>query len=89
MVSESPIFMLGEQSSMLAYYASLARLSRQAENFDKIYPAHGPMPLEPEVITRLMDCCEAAIAGKLEAREPPFPVPAKLYSQNGVGFLMK
>ena len=46
------------------------------------------MPLEPEIITRLMDCCEAALAGKLEAEEPPFPIPAKLYRQNGVGFLL-
>jgi glyoxylase-like metal-dependent hydrolase (beta-lactamase superfamily II) len=88
MVSEAPIFMFGAQRSMLAYYASLERLRRQAEYFDKIYPAHGPMPLEPEIITRLMDCCEAALAGKLEAEEPPFPIPAKLYRQNGVGFLL-
>ena len=89
MVSESPIFMFGPQRSMLAYYASMERLRRQAEFFDKIYPAHGPMPLEKEIITRLMDCCEAALAGKLEAREPPFPIPAKLYSLNGVGFLLQ
>ena len=89
MVSESPIFMFGAQRSMLAYFSSLARLSRRAEDFDKIFPAHGPMHLEPEIITRLMDCCEAALAGKLEAQEPPFPMPAKCYMQNGVGFLLK
>ena len=89
MVSVSPIFMFGAQRSMLAYYSSLARLSRRAEDYDKIFPAHGPMPLEPEIITRLMDCCEAALAGKLEAQDPPFPVPAKVYSLNGVGFLLK
>ncbi len=89
MISESPIFMFGEQRSMLAYYASLERLKRQAEFFDYIYPAHGPMPLKPEIIGRLADCCEAALAGKLEAGDPPFPMPAKLYSQNGVGFLLK
>ena len=89
MVSESPIFMFGAQRSMLAYFSSLARLSRRAEDFYKIFPAHGPMPLEPEIITRLMDCCEAALAGKLEAQDPPFPMPAKCYMQNGVGFLLK
>jgi glyoxylase-like metal-dependent hydrolase (beta-lactamase superfamily II) len=89
MVSESPIFMFGAQRSMLAYYASLERLTRQAEFFDQIFPAHGPMPLKPEIIQRLKDCCEAALAGRLEAQEPPFPLPAKLYSQDGVGFLLK
>ncbi len=89
MVSESPIFMFGPQRSMLAYFSSLQRLVRQSEYFDRIYPAHGPMPLGPEIITRLMDCCEAALAGKLEAQEPPFPLPAKLYTQNGVGFLLQ
>ncbi len=89
MVSESPIFMFGPQRSMLAFYASMERLSRQAEFFDSIYPAHGPMPLKTEIITRLMGCCEAALAGKLEAEEPPFPMPAKLYRQNGVGFLLQ
>ncbi len=47
------------------------------------------MPLDKEIITRLKDCCEAAMAGKLEAQEPPFPMPAKLFSLNGVGFLLK
>ena len=89
MAAESPIFMFGAQRSMPAYRTSLERLSRQAESFDKIFPAHGPMPLERDVITRLMDCCDAVMAGELEAQEPPFPIPAKLYSRGGVGFLLK
>ena len=89
MVSQSPIFMFGAQRSMPAYCASLERLALQADSFDKIYPAHGPMPLETEIIARLRECCEAALAGKLEAKEPSFPMPAKLYTLNGVGFLLK
>ena len=88
MVSESPIFMFGAGRSMYAYYFSMERLARNMDYFEKIFPAHGPMPLEREVIGRLMDACEAALGGKLEAQEPPFPIPAKLYSQNGVGFLL-
>ena len=88
MVSASPIFMFGPQRSMIAYYASLERLRRQSEFFEKIYPAHGPMPLEPEIITRLMDCCEAVLAGNVEPQDPPMPVPARLYSRDGVGFLL-
>ncbi len=89
MVSESPIFMFGPQRSMTAYYASMERLSRQAEYFDKIYPAHGPMPLQPEVIGRLMECCEATMAGRIQPQDPPFDIPARLYSQDGVGFLLQ
>lgn len=89
MVSESPIFMFGPQRSMTAFYASMDRLTRSAEFFDKIYPAHGPMPLQPEVLNRLMDCCEAALSGKLKPQDPPFDVPARLYSQDGVGFLLQ
>ena len=89
MVAESPIFMFGAQRSMAAYRTSLERLYRQAESFDRIFPAHGPMPLERDVVARLMDCCEAVMAGKLEAQDPPFPMPAKCYMQNGVGFLLK
>ena len=89
MVAESPIFMFGEQRSLPAYRASLERLNRRAGSFDKIYPAHGPMPLERDVVARLLDCCDKAQAGELEAQEPPFPMPAKLYSSSGVGFLLK
>lgn len=90
MVSESPIFMFGAERSMHAYYASMERLARQSEFFDKIYPAHGPMPLDPEIIGRLMSCCEAALADRLEPADPPFGgIPAKLYSQDGVGFLLQ
>ena len=88
MVSESPIFMFGAGRSMLAYYFSMERLARNMDYFEKIYPSHGPMPLEREVIGRLMDACEAALAGKLQAEEPPFPVPAKQYMKDGVGFLL-
>jgi len=89
MISESPIFMFGPQRSMFAYYASMDRLARQSEYFDKIFPAHGPMPLSPEIIQRLMECCEAAIAGKIEGEAPPFDVPARLYTKDGVGFLLQ
>lgn len=88
-VSASPIFMFGPQRSLCAFRASLDRLQRQAEYYDKIYPAHGPMPLEPEVLERLMKCCDAALAGKLEPQEPPFPMPAKVYGLDGVGLLLQ
>ena len=89
MVSESPIFMFGAQRSMTAYYSSLCRLQRQAEYFDKIYPSHGPMPLEPEIISRLIECFEAVVGGKVEPEAPPFKMPAKQYRYKGVGFLLK
>ena len=89
MVSESGIFMFGAGRSMAAYYSSIRRLQRQAEFFDRIYPSHGPMPLEPEVLSRLLECCDAIAAGKVEPEEPPFKMPAKLYRYNGVGFLLQ
>lgn len=88
-VSESPIYMFGPGRSLFAYFASMERLERQAEYFDKIYPSHGPMPLEPEILGRLAACCEAALSGKLEAQEPPYKVPARYYAQDGVGFLLQ
>ncbi len=88
-VAASAIFMFGAQRSLPAYRDSLERLRRMSESFDKIYPAHGPMPQQPEILDRLLACCDAALAGKLEAKEPPFPMPAKLYEQDGVGFLLK
>ena len=87
-VAASPIFMFGRERSLPAFRASLESLQARAGEYDEIYPAHGPMPQKPEILTRLLRCCEAYAAGELEPSEPPFPLPAKVYSLDGVGLLL-
>ena len=69
-----------------AFFDDCAKLNIKTP--DVVEPATHCIDDYIKIITRLMDCCEAALAGKLEAEEPPFPIPAKLYRQNGVAFLL-
>ena len=84
-VSASPIFMFGDRRSLAAFLSSMERLEG---SFDAVYPAHGPMPLEPSQIGRLKACCAACMEGRVEGKEPPFPVPAKVYELDGASFLL-
>ncbi len=88
-VAASPMFMFGRERSLYAFRASLERLQRQAEYYDKIYPAHGPMPQAPEILDRLLRCVDACLTDRLEGQEPPFPMPAKVYGLDGVGLLLQ
>lgn len=87
-VSSSAIFMFGEGRSMPALHSSLQRLKALFPEYDRILPAHGPFPLEKDTVERLLDCAEACMAGRVEGRAPSFPVDAKEYSLNGVGFFL-
>lgn len=85
-VSDGAVFMFGEVRSLNAYMASIIKLIERRDEFDVIYPAHGPCPLEASVLDKALAASKKLLAGELEGAEPPFPLSAKMYLLDGVGF---
>ena len=85
-ISDGPVFMFGEVRSIDAYLVSVTRLIERRGEFDAIYPAHGPFPLDTAILDKTLESTKKLIAGELEGVEPPFPLPAKMYMYDGVGF---
>ncbi|MDR2420850.1 MAG: MBL fold metallo-hydrolase [Oscillospiraceae bacterium] len=85
-VSRVPVFMFGAGRNLRAYIYSMKRLLAMSDSFDYVYPSHGEFPVGAEEIRKLISAAEELLEGKLEPEEPPFPLPAKMYMSNGVGF---
>ena len=85
-ISETPIFMFGNMRSVHAYIDSLEKLSGLSNSFDTIYPSHGPFPVGTDLIEKLIAGANKLLRGELEAEEPPFEVPAKMYVAEGAAF---
>ncbi|MDR1330070.1 MAG: MBL fold metallo-hydrolase [Oscillospiraceae bacterium] len=85
-VSRVPVFMFGRQRNIRAYICSMNRLLAMAGDFDTVYPSHGEFPVGAEEIRKLIAAAEQLLKGGLDPQDTPFPLPAKMYSFDGVGF---
>lgn len=54
-VQDGVIFMFGVQREFHAYMHSLKKLEKYSGRFDKIYPSHGSIPVQPDLITKLYE----------------------------------
>jgi glyoxylase-like metal-dependent hydrolase (beta-lactamase superfamily II) len=85
-VAESPIFMFGKGRSLHAHIYSMKKLLAFSDLFDEIYPAHGPCPLNKDIIGKLIRGAECVLNGEAEVSDPPFAIPAKVYRAEGAAF---
>jgi hydroxyacylglutathione hydrolase len=85
-ISAAPIFMFGKMRSLPAYIHSMERLKKMINSFDIIYPSHGPFPIVPELIEKLIAGAGKLMRGELQWEDPPFELPAKMYSSGDVAF---
>ena len=85
-VSLGPVFMFGDGRDIHAYKASMEKLIGLKSSFDEVYPAHGPLPVQPGQIDKALVAADKLIAGELTPEDPPFPLPAKMYMHDGAGF---
>ena len=85
-ISAGPVFMFDEVRSIHAYMASMHKLIGLFNAFDTIFPAHGQCPVPKETVNRALAAAEKLLAGKLTPVDPPMPIPAKMYLDDGVGF---
>ena len=85
-VSASPVFIFGRMRNLAAFQVSLRRLWARRDEFDVIYPSHGPFPIGPKQIENELRCAGRLERGELEPLEPPFPLPARMFRSDGAGF---
>ncbi|MDR1821509.1 MAG: MBL fold metallo-hydrolase, partial [Oscillospiraceae bacterium] len=85
-ISETPIFMFGAMRSLPAFVASMEKLTHYAEEFDTILPSHGSCPIPATQLAAVKSAAEALARGELTPQDPPFPLPAKIYSNGTAAF---
>lgn len=87
-VQDGTIFMFGVQRELHAYMQSLKKLKRYQKRFDKIYPSHGTIPVQPELICRLYGGAASILEGKAVGTDTEFHgIPLKLYDVGCAKFL--
>ena len=64
-VQDGSIFLFGSQREMHAYRHSLIRISEMRDDFDTIYPSHGTVPVEPEIIDGLIEGTDRILRGEI------------------------
>jgi glyoxylase-like metal-dependent hydrolase (beta-lactamase superfamily II) len=86
-ISDSLTYLFGSGRNLSAFIASLKKLEALKSEFDRVFCSHGTAALNPEWIERTRIVAERLGRGEIEGTDPPFAVPALLYSFNGVQFL--
>ncbi len=86
-VSIAPIFMFGEGRDLPEYIKSLEKLASLRDSFGVIYPSHGPLPLETDILDDLIEGAKLLLNNELTPFDPPMPLPCKVYSHKRAKFL--
>ncbi|MDR1559876.1 MAG: MBL fold metallo-hydrolase [Clostridiales bacterium] len=88
-ISDSQIYMFGDGRDLRAFIASLHKLEAMKTHIETIHPAHGSPSLTTEWFTKTRAAAEKLQRGELPQKEPPFNLPCKLYSYDGVNLLYR
>lgn len=87
-VQDSHIFMFGKHRDMHKYTDSLKSLKSYTERFDKIFPSHGSIPVEKELIDKLIAGAEMILNNEAQGRiVEMFGNEVMLYRFDFAGFL--
>ncbi len=87
-VQDGNIFMFGKFRNLKEYIPSMKKLLKYTGRFDSVYPSHGSIPVEPDVIPKLIEDAEQILAGKAEGKPVErFGMKAVLYRFEEAGFL--
>jgi hypothetical protein len=54
---------------------------------EHIHPAHGENTLSRDWIAKTIEAAQKLLAGELEPADPPYAIPCKLWSHEGVNLL--
>ena len=68
-VQDGSIFMFGKFRDINSYIVSMEKLKAYEDRFDAIYPSHGSLPVDKELIGKLADGAKEIAAGKAEGEE--------------------
>ena len=81
------MYMFGEGRNVPELIASLEKIKTMSKDIQTIYPSHAQCPLTSDIIPYVLTGAKALLKGELKGENPPFPVPAKLYSAENISFL--
>ena len=85
-IQKGAIYLFGQGRNIPAFEASLEKISGMSDAFDTIWPSHNDCPVTPEIIPGIQSGLKDLLAGKLEAVQPPHPMPCKVYSCSAASF---
>lgn len=86
-IQDGSIYMFGAGRNIRAFQCSLEKVAAMAGSIQSIWPSHGNYPLTLDIIPGILQGVEDLLAGKLQAQEPPRPMPCKKYSCAAASFL--
>jgi glyoxylase-like metal-dependent hydrolase (beta-lactamase superfamily II) len=87
-IQDGTIFMFEQHRNMPLYVESLKKLSLYTHEFDTIYPAHGTFPVDPGLISKLIEGAEQIINGTANGKVVDmFGNPVMLHKFPFAGFL--
>lgn len=86
-IQNGMMYMFGEGRNVSELIASLEKIETMSKDIQTIYPSHAKCPLAADIIPYVLIGAKALLAGELKGENPPFPVPAKLYSTENISFL--
>ena len=87
-VQDGGIFMFGVQREFHAYMHSLKKLEKCRGRFDEIYPSHGSIPVQPELISELYEGAASILEGATTGVDVEFHgIPLKQYDVGCAKFL--
>jgi glyoxylase-like metal-dependent hydrolase (beta-lactamase superfamily II) len=88
-VSDAQIYMFGDGRNLRAFIESLRKLEAMAALIDTVHSAHGSPVLSTEWFAKTRVAAEKLLNGELEPNDPPFDLPCKRYSYEGVNLLYR
>lgn len=88
-IQDGNIYMFGEHRSFTLYVQSLSRLWKDyREEFDLVYPSHGSIPVDAEIIPKLIEAAKSILAGTAAGEKKAFMGrEITVYSFGFAGFL--
>lgn len=92
-IQSAPIYMFGDGRNMPAFLASMQKLQKMRNAFDKVYASHHNLVEDPAIIDDLESFAREVLEGDLPAPETvqghwPADLNVKLYSRGNAHFLM-
>lgn len=88
-IQDGMLFMFGPQRNMTSYRETLKKVMSMSERFESIYPSHGTIPVEKDIVNKLYNVTGDILEGKFTAFDMDFHgMPVKCYDVGIAKFLM-
>ncbi len=87
-IQDGEIFLFGPMRNLIGYRQSLDKVWECHSEYDKVFPSHASLPLEPDIIPDLMACTDQILADKASFRTAEkFGMPVKIYEMGPAVFV--